>query len=310
MFKDYYQILGVSQKAKESEIKEAYRKLAMLYHPDSNPGEDAHQRFIDINEAYHVLSDPEERRKYNHRYLAKVAPKKAPAVTSFEMTRHKRAARYGRGRYTPRVRYRGAAYAGPVYNDLNREGAATATVSQDIFSDEYKKTVISRKQGEILGYLIYSRWVRVVAGVLLVFCTVMIADFYLAKNQPEETVMSRYEVAWSFSEPGVIRMLTNRSRFGLLRENAAMIPDGGKVEVVKTPLGKVPVKVIFHSAKGPRQFNTYGGRFDDMNVLLLFGLTLMCVVTLFYRKNPEFSAYLGTATVALATVLLGIIMQT
>lgn len=65
-YKDYYQILGVPRTATENEIKSAYRKLAMKYHPDKNPGnKDAEHKFKEINEAYEVLSDPQKRKMYD-----------------------------------------------------------------------------------------------------------------------------------------------------------------------------------------------------------------------------------------------------
>ena len=65
-YKDYYKILGVDKKASQDEIKKAYRKLAIKYHPDKNPGnKEAENQFKLINEANEVLSDPEKRKKYD-----------------------------------------------------------------------------------------------------------------------------------------------------------------------------------------------------------------------------------------------------
>lgn len=63
--KDYYEILGVGKKAGPDEIKKAFRKLALKYHPDHNKDKGAEERFKDINEAYAVLSDPEKRKQYD-----------------------------------------------------------------------------------------------------------------------------------------------------------------------------------------------------------------------------------------------------
>lgn len=65
-FKDYYKILGVDKTATQDDIKKAYRKLAMKYHPDRNPGDKtAEEKFKEITEANEVLSDPEKRKKYD-----------------------------------------------------------------------------------------------------------------------------------------------------------------------------------------------------------------------------------------------------
>ncbi|NIG53060.1 DnaJ C-terminal domain-containing protein [Chitinophaga sp. Cy-1792] len=64
--KDYYKILGVEKSSTAEQIKKAYRKLAVKYHPDKNPGDKAaEEKFKEINEAYEVLSDADKRKKYD-----------------------------------------------------------------------------------------------------------------------------------------------------------------------------------------------------------------------------------------------------
>ena len=64
-FKDYYETLGLPRTATQDEIKKAFRKLAMKWHPDVNKASDAEEKFKEINEAHQVLSDPEKRQKYD-----------------------------------------------------------------------------------------------------------------------------------------------------------------------------------------------------------------------------------------------------
>src|SRR4030066_62833 len=64
--RDYYKILGVTGSANEEEIKKAYRKVAMQYHPDRNPGDkESEEKFKTASEAYEVLRDPEKRQIYD-----------------------------------------------------------------------------------------------------------------------------------------------------------------------------------------------------------------------------------------------------
>lgn len=63
--RDYYEILGVDKKASQADIKSAYRKMALKFHPDRNKEKDAEEKFKEINEAYQVLSDEKKRQTYD-----------------------------------------------------------------------------------------------------------------------------------------------------------------------------------------------------------------------------------------------------
>lgn len=66
MARDFYEVLGLQKGASAEEIKKAYRKLAMQYHPDRNAGDkEAEAKFKEIGEAYNTLSDPQKKQQYD-----------------------------------------------------------------------------------------------------------------------------------------------------------------------------------------------------------------------------------------------------
>ena len=73
--RDYYEVLGVSKGVDETELKKAYRKIAMQYHPDRNPGDKGvEEKFKEAAEAYEVLSNPDKRARYDRMGHAGVDP--------------------------------------------------------------------------------------------------------------------------------------------------------------------------------------------------------------------------------------------
>ncbi len=73
--RDYYEVLGLQKGASEADIKKAFRKMALKYHPDKNPGDKtAEEKFKEVNEAYSILSDPEKKKLYDQFGHAGVDP--------------------------------------------------------------------------------------------------------------------------------------------------------------------------------------------------------------------------------------------
>lgn len=83
--RDYYEILGVSKSASDDEIKKAYRKLAIKYHPDKNPGnKEAEEKFKEVSEAHEVLSDKQKRARYDQFGHAGVGGNGGPSGNPFQ----------------------------------------------------------------------------------------------------------------------------------------------------------------------------------------------------------------------------------
>jgi molecular chaperone DnaJ len=83
--RDYYSVLGVSRKATGEELKKAYRKLAMKFHPDKNPGDKAAEdKFKEITEAYDVLNDPQKKQQYDQFGFTGPGPGNAGGFSGFE----------------------------------------------------------------------------------------------------------------------------------------------------------------------------------------------------------------------------------
>jgi molecular chaperone DnaJ len=82
--RDYYDVLGLSRTASEEEIKRAFRKLALEYHPDRNRSDGASEKFKEINEAYQVLTDPNKRSNYDRFGHAGLGPNGARGFEGFE----------------------------------------------------------------------------------------------------------------------------------------------------------------------------------------------------------------------------------
>ena len=138
--RDYYEVLGVGRDASVDEIKKAYRKLALKYHPDRNPGnKDAEEQFKEATEAYEVLRDKEKRARYDQFGHGGVSGPGAAGVRGLlgRLRPERRAAslhaRFRRLRL--RRLFRGRAAAG----DGGRSAPGAATISRCVSSSPSRK---------------------------------------------------------------------------------------------------------------------------------------------------------------------------
>ncbi len=141
---DYYKVLGVSEQADENAIKHAYRKLALKYHPDRNPGDPrAEERFKEISEAYGVLIDPVKRAQYN----------RLRDTRSFQGF-HTSAGPQGFGYKTEDI-YRDI-FNNPQFNDVFSELAREFRAHGFRFDERFVRQVFFGGRGFSLGTIIFG----------------------------------------------------------------------------------------------------------------------------------------------------------
>ena len=148
--KNYYEILGVDPEANDATLKQRFRELAMRYHPDQNTDPDAHSRFVEINEAYETLIDPQKRVLYKYRLLRWQNRRQLPPQA---------------GEYEP-------AYA-PTYPSAAQGQYQSSIPRQDAIHPAFRTT---------------SRIARVFALFTLLLGLVLVVDFFWQEQIDQATV--------------------------------------------------------------------------------------------------------------------------
>lgn len=308
MFVDHYAILEVSRNATDAQIKAAYRERAFLYHPDRNSDPSAHQKFLNINEAYRILSDQTARQKYDrlhdrHHGRKTKTTSSANSFESLERTRAKRSSRYSRSMYSQRMRYRGGSVSSTPSSSTNgpRKKPPTRT-----HSNRYEKIKMEEAEASHRGFSSLSKVLRSLCIVSLLFSGFLLLDKGLAIEKAREVVISMEPVPWSFTQPNVIQVKTRFSSFGVQRREAERMTIGDYVRLKKSIFANVPVQAIFLDYGDRYLMDTYGGRYDSPFELIWISV-ILCTLALIFRKNPQSSTYLSTGAIFVSLNIFGAI---
>ncbi|GAB3304063.1 J domain-containing protein [Hymenobacter tenuis] len=160
----YYDILGVSEQATPAELRQAYRRLVLLTHPDRTPDAAAHALYLLINEAYDVLSIPDRRLAYD----AQLQAQRQPRLVA-------------------------AAPAAPLHRDpaLRRTGrpAPRRAPKADPYAEVYAR---------------YAPWARRFCQLMLVFCGLLLLDFCWTLDYPREVVQAVERHTMSSRRSGIV----------------------------------------------------------------------------------------------------------
>ncbi|RMG21891.1 MAG: J domain-containing protein [Bacteroidetes bacterium] len=283
MVKDYYKILGLTKKATEKEIKEAYRKLAKQYHPDTNPHPEAHEMFIDLKEAHDILSDADTRYLYNIRLTAYQNEQAAPlAPTSYQMARRKRASRYQRGHYQTRNYTRRKRY------------------SHSSRQSEAARRQQALKRGAQIGFAYLAAFGKVVSALGFLLAAALLLDYMLASPQPPELVLSKSVQHSKFGQAGGVNYQTPHYHFQLPQSYGKYLYPGDGVELKATPVGKFVTKVFLHSPKV--------GRIAVPPIDGLYRSSLFLIIILLLASGAAFRKHMSNEIVSYLGLVNSLLM--
>lgn len=203
--KDYYQVLLISRQASATDVKRAYRRLAVLFHPDKNSSAEALRLFQEINEAHEVLSDPLKRSSYDH-LLDGGGVAAQPAAPP------------------------GGWHRDPAYRRRQQQGYRPAK---------------SGPSEKLLMMLHMLRFLRTTSLVGLAWCLLLVVDYSLPRRISRETVLpdGHQPISWQLHhQPNVI--VTDKGHsFPVPWAGVDYFPAGSEVEVVTSRLFNVLVEV-------------------------------------------------------------------
>ena len=270
---NYYSILGVEKNATSQEIRSAYRKLALKYHPDVNSSADANEKFLKINRAYQVLIDPNKRRRYDMRLSNKAS-----------------------------VAYR--QWYRQYYEEVRRERAREKYRRKQAYYVKQKKKAKFRYTKRQL----WITWMFSVFAAL--FGTLIIIDYFLPVSWNQEKVISITTTLMSSHElyPSSYMIHTPQTDFPVEgRSNKKFFPyENTKIFVGKTPLLHIQRFIKFTRNKKQILLDVYYSVYDVFAVFLIVMVSTSFFV-IFYRKDKDLIFNFGLLNLLLMILMLALI---
>lgn len=209
--KDYYKLLGVRPFASSAEIKRAYRRLALKYHPDKNPDPAAESVIKELNEAYDLLSDPVKKAWYDQSLSA-------PSVVPHEPADIPRTPRY-------------AAHRDPAYKGSGRHRGPVISKRERLFQ------IVRHYHPKML-------WVSKISVVLSFFFFV---DYYLPYRHVDETIEYMRRIGSSLQGEDYFFRLSSGADMKVYRTELRF-KEGEELLIMYTRLYKVPI--VLHKISG------------------------------------------------------------
>jgi hypothetical protein len=267
MYTDYYSILGVDKSASNDEIKRAYRKKALRFHPDKSRDPEANKQFSLISEAYETLSDPEKRDNYDYVIEASLLELLMQMYEVTESSAHKSYSR--------------------------RENTA-------------QRQNFTQSLSQPFDFSAYAPYSRVISAITFIFCLLLCADYISAINYPNETVSQKtYEAGLGLKNKSftVHTAETPDAVFPLDAYKYHYIDQGDTVNVFTTPILQITTRV---DRLRKSSIFSFAPHYSIYNVFLFLPLILLVISScgLFILQGPEQVFNAGLACSLLMPILL------
>lgn len=301
-FVDYYRILGIDREATLEEIKQAYRSLALKYHPDKSQSEIGRIRFLEITKAYEVLKEEASRRKYNlsyDRHFSSVSQQDSYAT--LQRVRAKRSSRYSRSQYSQRMRYRGTATSSgegqPFTFTQKREKKR-----YNSYSASYASQYLSDYENTLKAYRRVAFVMRIFIGMILIYGSYFLLDRALAHKSDPLEITKLQELRDRSGYITGIKVVTADGIFHCHAHYERQLLREKEVRIARTPWRGLISGVYVGEGNEEHKISLKREQFGFgfYSIWLLIAAGILCFI---FRNDPERNFKLCSGTILLALVI-------